>query len=126
MRATVAECVKRRSPMPAYLVVANQTLGGAQLRQELRRRLEKELPGLGCWAEVDRPFDDQLQRPSAAILGKGGLALPIGGAQGHARPVTASTASLAGRRHHGGVGRLPVPVRGWVVGNAFVSLPEGA
>jgi hypothetical protein len=44
MRATVAECVKRRSPMPAYLVVANQTLGGAQLRQELRRRLEKELP----------------------------------------------------------------------------------
>jgi hypothetical protein len=46
--------------MPAYLVVANQTLGGAQLRQELRRRLEQELPGLGCWAEVDRPFLDQL------------------------------------------------------------------
>jgi hypothetical protein len=61
VRATVAECVKRRSPMPAYLVVANQTLGGRQLRQELRRRLEKELPGLGCWAEVDRPFDDKLQ-----------------------------------------------------------------
>ena len=61
VRATVTECVKRRSPMPAYLVVANQTLGGAQLRQGLRRRLEKELPGLGCWAEVDRPFDDKLQ-----------------------------------------------------------------
>ena len=28
--------------MPAYLVVANQTLGGAQLREELRRRLEKQ------------------------------------------------------------------------------------
>ena len=70
MRATFAECVKRRSPMPAYLVVANQTLGGAQLRQELRRRLEKELPGLGCWAEVDRPFDDKLQRPGAAIPGR--------------------------------------------------------
>jgi hypothetical protein len=27
VRATVAECV-RRSPMPAYLVVANYTLGG--------------------------------------------------------------------------------------------------
>jgi hypothetical protein len=42
-------------------VVANQTLGGTQRRQELRRRLEKELPGLGCRAEVDRPFDDKLQ-----------------------------------------------------------------
>ena len=126
MRATVAECVKRRSPMPAYLVVANQTLGGAQLRQELRRRLEKELPGLGCWAEVDRPFDDKLQRPGAAILGRVGWLCRFGGDQGHAGAVTASTASLEGRRHHGGVGRLPAPVCvGWWA-MAFVSLPEGA
>jgi hypothetical protein len=59
--------------MPAYLVVANQTLGGAQLRQELRRRLEKELPGLGCWAEVDRPFHDQL-RSQVGDPGQVGLA----------------------------------------------------
>jgi hypothetical protein len=126
VRATVAECVKRRSPMPTYLVVANQTLGGAQLRQELRRRLEKELPGLGCWAEVDRPFHDQLQRPGAAIPGRVGWLCRLGGDQGHAGPVTASTASLEGRRHHGGVGRLPVPARGWVVGDEFALLPEGA
>ena len=113
--------------MPAYLVVANQTLGGAQLRQELRRRLEKELPGLGCWAEVDRPFDDKLQRPTAAILGKGGVGICRSrGDQVHAGPVTASTASLEGRRHHGGVARLPLPARGWVVGDAFALLPEGA
>jgi hypothetical protein len=112
--------------MPAYLVVANQTLGGAQLRQELRRRLEKELPGLGCWAEVDRPFDDKLQRPTAAILAGWVGICRFGGDQGHVGVVMASTASLEGRRHHGGVGRLPVPVRGWVMGDAFVSLPEGA
>ena len=86
-----------------------------------------DLSGLGCGAEVDRPFHDQLQRPSAAILGKGGVGIcRSGGDQGHAESVTASTASLESRRHHGGVGRLPVSVCVWVVGDAFVSLPEGA
>ena len=67
----------------------------------------------------------QAVEPTAAILGRWGWHLPIGGDQGHAGTVIASTASLEGRRHHGGVGRLPIPARG-VVGDAFVSLPEGA
>ena len=69
VRATVAECVKRRSPMPAYLVVANQTLGGAWRRS---------YRGLGCRAEVDRPFDDKLQRPTAAIPGRVGWRCRLG------------------------------------------------
>ena len=73
-------------------------------------------------AEVDRPFHDKL-RSKCAILGRASAGR---GDQGHAGAVTASTASLEGRRHHGGVGRLPVPVRGWVVGEVFVLLPEGA
>jgi hypothetical protein len=61
------------------------------------------------------------------ILGKGGVGIcRFGGGQGHAGAVTGSTASLEGRRHHAGVGRLPVPVCVWVVGDAFVLLPEGA
>ena len=40
-------------------------------------RLPVVLPQSWVLAEVDRPFDDKLQRPSAAILGRWGWHLPI-------------------------------------------------
>jgi hypothetical protein len=65
--------------MPAYLVVVNQTLGGTQVREELRRRLEKQpssfyvvVPLRGC------PSDSGEGLPVSAQQGGGaGVSLPL-------------------------------------------------
>jgi hypothetical protein len=73
--ATVAECVKKRSPMPTYLLVANQTLGGAQLREQLRRRLEKEPSSF--YVLVPRTCAHDYPVFSAQQGGGGAVSLPL-------------------------------------------------
>jgi hypothetical protein len=57
--------------------------------------------------------------------GRVGCICRSGGDQGHGVVVTADTATLERRRHHGCTGRCPNNCMVWV-GDAFVSLPEGA
>ena len=61
--------------MPTYLVVANQTLGGAQLREELRRRLNKEQSSFYVLVPRTRAHDYPVM--SAQQGGGGGVSLPL-------------------------------------------------
>jgi hypothetical protein len=61
--------------MPTYLVVANQTLGGAQLRDELRRRVEKEPSAF--YVVVPRTRAQDYPVFSAQQGGGAGVSLPL-------------------------------------------------